>query len=733
MSDIQRLANPYDFANPVAAGELFIGRKEELSEIQYYLSQALQARRPINIALIGNRASGKTSLLNITEEEAKKMGLLTVRIDLDEGDAASQWAFFFKIFDSLLSSACEAGAYGGKHGKTFDTYVDMTSSLSIPEDKTFCPFLFPIQYAKALGGNNSQGQVPDYGFKLDLQAIQTEIKRTAVILFDEGNVLSKSRVHLQKLRNIFMNSRGYMLVLTGTPEMFPVMDDVFSPIIRQFRKINLGQFADQSDTEDLIRKYLSNAGIDPETLFDFEGSDLEDIHDLTGGRPYEIQLVCHTLFRRVQQNRAQTMSLDLGVIDEVRQQLESSQKFVDRPILGKIRSLDAASLNALATVAPCVEKATFDQIYALERIFATEEHKLEQLRSKFLYLKQENILGENAEGIVQFRGDDFDRIYTKYFSAEKEVIVQFSEFPYGLYARIRLDSLLRAAAPIRTVLPIQFFERLIDIDSVINDMSNREGPSKVYVELPIPILRAIYKLIFDLQGQSETTVIDLRLNIFGSDIQGWYVPRKKKDTDALEQILHVFRIIKDRVNEIGCGCSFQAVDISIPSLATIRDQIVSSGNRRLAELIAGGHANAVLQSYTSKKMSPAIDRNAETAFIMNEYLSPVSLNNLGYYYVSEGVFDRAETLLKMSVATGQKAGEFAALASFNLAMLYARRGDYTAAQQLLRSISGFDDDVPVCLFVPKINADGLDFAEVKGNLNLEQEIANALQGLSTLK
>ncbi|HKM83890.1 MAG TPA: hypothetical protein VJY15_23405 [Candidatus Acidoferrum sp.] len=734
MSDLQSLANPYDFANPVSDVDLFIGRKDEISEIRYYLAQAIRARRPTNLAIIGNRASGKTSLLNVTEQEGKKLGLLTVRIDLDEGDAASQWAFFFKIFDSVFSAACEAGAYGGKHSQTFDTYIEMVCSLSVPTDKTFCPFFFAIQYAKALGGNNLQGQVPDYSFRQDLDAIQAEVKRTIVILFDEGNVLSKSRVLLQKLRNVFMNSRGYMLVLTGTPEMFPMMDEVFSPIIRQFKKIAINRFEDREETEELIRRYLEAAEVRPESLFDFESSnDLEDIHDLTGGRPYEIQLVCHTLFRRVQQGRARKMSLDLGVIEEVRQQLESSQKLSDRPILSRVRTLDTQSLEALAVFAPCVDNASFEQISALERIFAPEIWGEGKLGSRFAYLKGENILGENAQGIVQFMGDDFDKIYTKYFSAEKDVPVQFSEFPFSIYTRMRLDAIARPTSDMRSMRPIQTSGRLIEIQSVVEEMSGTEGLTKVYVETPIGILRAIYKLLFDYQGLAEIPLADCSLGILGADAQAWYVPRRRDDVEALERCLSVLRGVQARAVELGCSCSVQALRIPIVPLDTILEQVIFSGNRRLAELIAMDHANAVLTAYTSKRTPGTIDRHATVAFSLREYLSRIGLNNLGYYYLAQGAIDNAITLLELSIAVGGKAGEPSSLAAFNLAMAHLKAGNRATSMDILQKISILkeEDDEPYCLFVPRLGAEGLALVEIRENPNLRQQVAAAIHLLST--
>jgi predicted AAA+ superfamily ATPase len=92
--DCSKVHNPYDFSNPVEDKKLFSGRNRELCEIRYYLDQAKNAPRAINIALLGPRASGKTSLLNMIALDAKERGFCTARINLNEGDTESQLAFF---------------------------------------------------------------------------------------------------------------------------------------------------------------------------------------------------------------------------------------------------------------------------------------------------------------------------------------------------------------------------------------------------------------------------------------------------------------------------------------------------------------------------------------------------------------------------------------------------------------------------------------------------------------
>jgi hypothetical protein len=119
------------------------------------------------------------------------------------------------------------------------------------------------------------------------------------------------------------------------------MDDVFSPIIRQFKKITMGNFTNTNETKECIKRPLESLGsLAVDELFEFGDPDaVEEIHDLSGGRPYEVQLICHMLFRRVQTGRAAKMKVDLSVLEDVRQELETSQDINARPILTRIRAL----------------------------------------------------------------------------------------------------------------------------------------------------------------------------------------------------------------------------------------------------------------------------------------------------------------------------------------------------------------------------------------------------------
>ena len=360
--------NPYDFANPVTQRALFSGRKSEVDDIAYYLDQAKHAPKPISLALVGNRASGKTSLLNIAEQEATDRGFCTVRINLDQSNALTKLNFFGKFFNCVLLSALSGGAFGGLEGKTYEVYQDMISTNEIPQDKTFCPFLFPIHYAKAeIAGRNTVSMLDD-SIQIDMEKISAELDKPIIILMDECDVLTDNPPLLQKLRNIFMTINGYMVIMAATPNLFPLLDEVFSPIIRQFKTISIREFTNLEESRGCIERPLKQIGVDPWEII--SKHTYEELHDLSGGKPYEINSICHVLFRRCQHQLQERMSLSAAALEDIRRELDKSQSLRQRRILEAIKALSRAEIQRLQILCQANGRLTLDQITCIERIFA---------------------------------------------------------------------------------------------------------------------------------------------------------------------------------------------------------------------------------------------------------------------------------------------------------------------------------------------------------------------------
>jgi len=729
--DFSKLHNPFDFANPVIDPKLFAGRKSELEDIEYYLNHAKSAPRAINLALIGDRASGKTSLLNMIEAGAKQRGFCTVRIDLDESDVETQLVFFLKLFDGILTAACREGAFGGIQGKTYDTYRSMIDAYEIPEDRTFCSFVFPMQYAKAMGNGNNVAPVSDV-YKEDISLIHAELKKPIAILVDECDVLTHSRVHLEKLRNLFMNISGFFLVFTGTGAFFPLINDVFSPIIRQFKKINVKPFEHQDETKDCVEKPLKGLGIRTKDIFDFETlSEIAAIHNLSGGRPYEIQLICHQLFKRVQQGLALKLKLSIDVLDDVLAELQSLQDVDIRPVVQKIRELSKEELSALNVLLFSNNHLTFDQALYLEILFnintewtkETLKNKLDDLLSKGL-IKIEN-------GILGFAGDDFDKLYCKYYSRKQDVIISINELPFSVRLRIGIDIFVRRQVP-NFQLNDVYGESLTEseLGEYLIDFGNLNFG---FIEKNVALADILYRANAQNQDLKEFPFICVTIKTPWDRLQAWYMIDELQNEYPADVYIgefeRIFRHIRENSQELKTEVSIKVFLVSVVPLESVASKVVLINNQKLKSGISDFHFMEMYECYTELQDSDGARYHGELALqFQPEPEDPSFANNLGYLFISIGEHDKALPLLETaekqlkSIPDGLPSaivdfwGGTDSLVHYNLGIVYAMKNEYDKALELMhKSIEEAqkrEDNECACLFVPEIVDNHLMFREV---------------------
>jgi tetratricopeptide (TPR) repeat protein len=667
MVDLSSIANPYDFANPVSRRELFFGRKDEMAEIKYYLDHAKTARRAINIALLGLRAAGKTSILNITELEAKSRGFCSVRLDLDENDAAMPLMFFFKLFDGLLAAACEMGAFGGLRGKTYETYLNITNCYEIPEAKQFCPFLFPTQYALAMKGNHPSAPTSDHAFKNDLMLISTEVAKPIILLFDEGNILGQSRVLLEKLRNLFMNTPGYMLIVTGTPELFPVMDEVFSPIVRQFKKISVKGFQSEKETAECIAGPLQVFRIPIE----IPEADISEIHQLSTGRPYEIQLICHLLFRRVQQRRATAMRLDLSTLEELRRELERSQDMSGRPIVSALRALATRQLEALGQLTQCNGTATLEQLSALTYLSqGSGTWSKDQLGREFESLRRKGIV-DDVNGLISFAGDHFDRLFAKYLAAENKVRLAIQEMPLETALVKNVLTLVQPAADFAYVYGPDIWNETTAAASAFL----QSGGPDVFIVFP-RVAEELYFQMITEHRLKELSVLYVSLNLPWASTALTIYSRKKDNQSRLEKLRRNLSTIKSRVENLGGSFNMDLRSLPVATADQLSTAVLTTQNEVARLSLARHHTQYAIDSYGSKPTEAA--RHVHLALAYDAVVTPRQSNNLGYILLRFGELKAAEKLLH-DAYDGTDSPFLKALVAYNLAIVNCRKGDRDAA------------------------------------------------------
>lgn len=420
---MEEFYNPYDFISPVKDPKLFAGRHKELEDIRYYLELS-KSKRPqyTNLALIGQRASGKTSLLNMIKSLSEERGFLAIKIDLNNEIVEDDTIFLKEIFDGIMTEGAEKGMYDGLGSKIYSGFRRLIDTFDFDVE---IPLLFGTAYVGRRKGNRN-AVISPHILVHDLKELHKEARNkdisTIVLLFDECDLLANNQTLLQKIRNAFMEVDGYILVFSGTERMFPAMDEVFSPIPRFFKRIDVKNFEDFAETEECVFKPL-----DEEEKKKVDTESLQELHRLSNGMPYEVNLISHFMYRRFKETKTEMMKITVDVLDDVLNELEMLRKGEHHGVANKIRKYGKEHLKVLISVLE-LPKATSDQLIEFNLLDDVESLNSEnisiktgEMRSIIIQFKVDGIINENEDSQLYFVGDDFDLLYLKYFAISQGV------------------------------------------------------------------------------------------------------------------------------------------------------------------------------------------------------------------------------------------------------------------------------------------------------------------------
>ena len=329
-----RPPNPYTLG-PIKSRDHLAARSAQLKELEYYLRLTKLGQSP-HLALIGARGVGKTSLLLATSDLARAQAVLPVSIDLNESKVQSPGVFWHDLYSTLTLAAANAGCWGGTTGPIYSALLGQLYQRKAI-DLEFAALQFPLAVA-AHEGDLASLLCPDALIVHDFAAVREELAlhgtHGIALLLDEGDCLGAQRGLLQMLRNVLQRVDGTCFVVTGTESLFDVVSDVFSPIPRQFHRLNVRRFSDWTETLELLRAPIP----DEKTVLPTTRT-VVDLHDVCQGNPTELQLYCHHMYKAVEHGVAQRMELTPEVYRAVRGAYRAHSQAVDVKVLDAIDEL----------------------------------------------------------------------------------------------------------------------------------------------------------------------------------------------------------------------------------------------------------------------------------------------------------------------------------------------------------------------------------------------------------
>jgi AAA ATPase domain len=410
--------NPFDFRTPVTDPARLAGRSDEVEEIKRHLNTTA-AGRPVHVALIGDRASGKTSLLNAVARFAPEYGLLPVRLDLDADVVRSPFSFFSALFDAAVTALVEHSVLD-RQDPRYTAWIRQhyMKDTDVPVGDQL--LLFGMVSSSAPAERSADPDVTPSLLHRDTAALASVAAEQGwngfVIVLDEGDLLGENEPLIQKLRNLFQVGDRCMLVAAGTKRMFEGLSEVFSPIPRQFVRIQVGRFQSISQVIDCMTKPILEARRRlPPLLPDC----VNDVMTLTRGSPYEINLVCYFMWQAIADHRQKSFALSTSVLDSVLEELIRTGRDVAVGEVEAMRALSTDDLEIAVDILP-FQRLSVEEI-ALARLllgpFSDEvlQQEVKRIERDLETLELCDVIARNGDRF-SMRGGSIAQIYFKYLA-----------------------------------------------------------------------------------------------------------------------------------------------------------------------------------------------------------------------------------------------------------------------------------------------------------------------------
>ena len=286
MVNAMKRGNPFNTSQTARPFEL-VNRTKETLTFESFLDSTMR-RSPVNLAIVGIRGIGKTSLLAKFEELAVGNKCIVVRLEGEEGRFDSVFKIYKEILTGINIELTKRHA-ARKLSKKVEEFLERYSfTLSVGD----------IGLKIEKGEQAGEEPYPAVFREKMLEVWENVKKETPAIVFmiDEAEYLEQIRGALMALRNTFSRlgekQAGYMLILSGRLSFHKEMSEIFSPLTRFFHPLELGPL-EEKDVRQLVKLHLSKTGVS------IEDKCVKKIAENSQGHPYVVLVMGRVLYNNL--------------------------------------------------------------------------------------------------------------------------------------------------------------------------------------------------------------------------------------------------------------------------------------------------------------------------------------------------------------------------------------------------------------------------------------------------
>ena len=267
------VANPYVIGNPVL-GALFVGREGTMRRLEELWGAAAQCP---SVVLYGHRRMGKTSILQNLKDLKIPGRPIIVHFNMQAiGWVHSTGEFLYGLALRLYDAAIAKGL----------------SPLTEPEEPDFMNGRHYLAFSRYLDKIDRVRDGHRFFIAVDeFEAIEHQI--------DEGRL---SADLLGACRATFQQHPWFVMVFAGLHRLEELRADYWNPLFGSVTAIEVDFLSPLA-----ARKLITSPS--PDFPIDYDKDAIDSIIALTHGQPYLIQLICHSLVSRYNQQVAESANL----------------------------------------------------------------------------------------------------------------------------------------------------------------------------------------------------------------------------------------------------------------------------------------------------------------------------------------------------------------------------------------------------------------------------------------
>ncbi len=280
------------------------------------------------------------------------------------------------------------------------------------------------------------------------------------------------------------------------------------------------------------------------------------------------------------------------------------------------------------------------------------------------------------KGLIKFDGDDFDKIYTKYFAQEKRVPLIFRDFPLSVYFFVNLLKFLGKIKDLKTMPEYMLAAKSIDLEDITKSMSIKSSKKDIFVESSA-IIRDVYHIMMVYRNKKKMQLISLEIFLPWMNRKLWFYSKNPNNYKSINTTLRKLKSLKQRVVEMKGKIIAQKKELPVVPFEILAKKVEHTSNESLRNGLALDHWLIMYDEYLKKENVDEALFNADLCLRYDPNKKDTR-NNLGYVYMSFGNLVKAKGLFKQAVIDNKDSVN-AALPLYNLGVLEAKCGNLSNA------------------------------------------------------